>query len=750
MQSTIETQINKLGGGKQEELKALDEIDLAAYISDVNAYALGTEQPYSDEHGQLFTKMLEDICRGLKDERNMDSLKKHARTILNKLSTNRTHQFYPVKFLIRFISGNYPPTPETIMFKYQVLLHNNELDIDQGVDHFVHECRMMHDFYLSMEASSLEAGSKLLEQSAADLANLKSGKTLTGAISNTLKQVTDLADKNGPVLYLTILATALIERGVATPSKMAKLAVILAPFLSSNSSTSTTASANASPPNLKNLLNDDKALGEIENLFTVNTAGSVEMKPANMGASCFAAMLYFIGTAQNAAERAKSANLEGPTEELLQTLFIELRDKFMEEEAKQNSAALNNPDAFVNLITTTTDKVVNKAGVGASYLRAGLNVGFEFKPALPNFPFLDYFYSALNRLFVSALIFESEGMKHDGIVQNEQNLIKIAKLKELSNQPLTDMEKDILAYDRGEKSNYAKSRLKSNCALFALTGAVSAITLADLVATAIKGPEILAQKELDPSSPNALPFWATAISGTENWLQPMDLLFGFKLLPTAAATFAMAETHWWSADYNRYDMEHVGYCFSRNFFGIIPALLWEVGSTTLDTAANIIDTLIVTYSQDKGAADSKRNANACRKLQVLKNAIQAQAYMKLTADQTNATVTPTSVASVNELPQTSKNMRKDDLPPHDDPSEQITTHPEQTPVTDAKHITPDSVAQFYSIHTSQLKDKLLETDIMQKAEIAAAQFNPRKALTPKQNYHIDIQETTKLTVEETF
>ncbi|WP_299728659.1 hypothetical protein [uncultured Endozoicomonas sp.] len=745
IKSIIADKVNILSSNDPKKLKQLSELKILKYINKTNKYALGNENPYPKNHSQLIIQMMKDTCRGLNDEDNIKSLNSHALSILESLN-NTPLAIEDDNLPEAFESGIYPCTPDTIMYKFQSLLHT-KMDFDKNkeaiIKAFINECSVMHNFYLKLGACIVDAESKILEKTITEITNFKSSQTTTGSLSSLLKSMADGADKYGPLIYLIILATALLERGVATPVKMARLAVILGPIIANSS-----ASATASPTNLKDSIGD-KAFDDIENLFSANNVEDIKMKPANLGASAFAAMVYFIGTAKNAAERSKGANLESPSENLIQKLFIELRDAFQKKELDENRKDLGGPDEFVNLVKTTTDNFVNKAGVAATYLRACLNVAFEFKPALPNVASLDLAYSIANRLFVPALVIESEGMKQDTIVENEKYAIKIAKLKKYSNQPLTKAEKDMLGYDQKQPSNYANSRFKTNCASFASCGIVTTVTFVDLVATLFNTSDIMSHKEIDPSYPNTLPIWSSAIPGTENWTQPMNLLFFFKSLPSVAAIFALLETHLWSADYNVHDMRLLGHCVARNVFGFIPAILWEFSSTLLTIWANIIDTLIVTYSQDKGAADSKRKADICRKLELLKYCIQTVIYTRETGGQSNASEAPTSVTSVNELLQTSKNIREESLPPsHDQLPEQTTPQQAQTPITTAEHSPPTSVAEFYSTYIDKMKIDLLSTNAVKRAESAIVGFDPRKGLTPEDEHLLLKEEAAKLTIED--
>ncbi len=710
--NAIDSRIRELADADPEKLTALKNIDIGQYNEGVNRLTFGRAQLYDTNlQNKLLSPMVEDIFNGLSEQKNKELLHQHAKNALNDLC----QQDIPLNQSDcpkAYTTASYTPTPDTIMLKYHIQVQdvmrtkgglNNEETLDNLAKSLSKDIQQMNDFYLEMSAVSLEANSVELEKSIENIINMTSPTTCLSSIKKLISELTEVADKYGPWIYLGIFAAVFIERGGATTAKMEALGRILAPIMVGNGTTESSANnGTITPTDLGSLISDEDTLKKLENLFTVDQVDDVRMKPGNLFASCFASMLYIVGTLENAKERVKSNDIKGPSTELTHSIFEQLKNEYqglLGTVDKGNGEEALSGENLVNLATSTADRSVSNIGIGASLIRVILNVAFEFKPALPNVPELNFGYSIANRTFIPSLVFESEGMKHDTIVQNEQNLIKVAKLKEYSNQELTDLEKDMLNFDRNKPSDYSKTRFKANCALFLTSGIAASLAVADIVSSVAHASELIEQNRADGTVPN-LSFWNYAIPGTEDWFLPLNVLLGYKLIPITSSIWSMVQTKLMSADFNRYDMEHLGYAAARNTLGIIPAILWDFGRTTYDMIANVLDTAAITYGPEKGAANAKRRASAVRKIELLKHTLHAVIHMSLKEQSS----TEKAKGASDEAQETKASSINQDIPIQDENSIGGADLPTE----------PKSLMGLYSSAAKRLKNSLMSTESVQK------------------------------------
>ncbi len=658
MQEVIDARIGELA---THDFTAFHNNTVKNYIDEMNMSVFGTPDVFSAEKQRLFLSLIQACCQGSEGEdlytqNCMDAAKEIIHSLKNDPAIIENRVNVNIKLNKPHVS-----TPDTILARFQVRLEESGAFAEDLPKELIDECHKMHEFYIKL--SSMHVYTE-----AARMKELKQNDegSASSSVKNGLTEFGNIAGKYAPIAYMSTLATALVERLGAAPSKLAGIKDILG-----------NAGTTLSPDSLK----------AIKRLLEAEEVTNIFQKPANICASAFATLLYALGTLQNVMERSTNDSASEATLKVIE----EIKDRIREIESSQVVTEQPTPgdgnDHFGSIASEHPsgigDIFIERSGIISSAVRTINNAIFELKHATPDIPSRDYVYALLNRAFVTIMIYEFEGMKHQIREENYERVIQGCKTKVLTKQPLTETERDLLNYDQGiPNTKYGIKKGLSDCSTMSTMLANTLCCAVDCGISFAQAETLLDAASADNSNKPYLAFWKTVMCG------PVRILDVYKALPICVSIKGIMETMFCSAGYSKYDIEHLYYGFMRSLLGLFPAVVWDIGTSFWDTVGNFSDTLLVTYSQDAGAARAKKKGKIFNALSSISNGLDMLAHIR----------SPKSVDSPQAANVLEKNGDKEDI--------DLEVHYEDTsPPSDN---TLSSAGDFYSSLVDENKSLLMK------------------------------------------
>lgn len=511
------------------------------------------------------------------------------------------------------------PTPETILAKLKQDIENGG-DREALLEQLKGDCEQLATFLLKTSAMSLYVKSLKIDSP------LNTGQSKAQMAAGFINKAAAFLSDKVPPFYLLVLGVVLLERLAAGDLK----ADALNDFMSA--------------PNLNITAEVRKNVTQYaRNLYRAEKVDDVRLKPGNVVTTAMAFTLYITGSLQLLISQADHSK----NSEIMDKCF---QDFILNEPKVKDVLDPKTDSSLVN----AADSIVHGISVIAIGLRAMMNGAYEVKDATPDTPERDLVYnSILGKTFVYLSLQENAGYKDSSINKNKDVQFQRCLTKQIIGEPLTGEEKDFLNAINGEPGSHYSWKAKLTRIFTYGTVALSTGALATDIAMALTNPEASKAFWNSPVRPGGIVTFSHVHKGA--------------VRPISAFLNAL-QVMWVSgSEYTKDDVEAFVHIFSRLLLATAPLIMWEKGTTLLDSIAAMIDTAI-TVGEDSAASRSLNRGQLAKQVEVATNNIRLQAFKQQTDS------APSSTGEY--LDQLTSGLLSGLKPDHDVPEQILSTDPE--------------------------------------------------------------------------
>ncbi|MFK0574099.1 hypothetical protein [Endozoicomonas sp.] len=459
-------------------------------------------------------------------------------------------------------------TPETLMASAIIRSERLYESDDEIIDKMQTSCEEMVDYYLQRCAMSVYVRSRKLEKKyvehAADYC-----QDIAGYINTSAKHLSNRV----PTYYLSMLGIVMLERNYGGRQKTEMLGDFLkAPALNLTSEV------------------QNKVVDYSERLFKTENVEKVSLKPANVITATMAFTLYLAGSLNLLITQVDKSDNSKILDHFI-TDFIK-----MHEQKKHfvDTGLFSNAEAGIGVVDSSTKGIIDRgirqverfAGITAIGLRGIMNGAYVIKDATPDVPQRNTVYnSVLGKTFIPLSLIENCGFKDHLIEKNEQVLLNSCLVKNVTGEPLTSNEQYFLDSLRGGNSGYRGKSLVTKWFTRGTMLLSGSAMLTD-IGCALTRPEASSE------------FWGHRVAGN---VTRRHIYKG--VVRPMSAVLNLLQVLWVGPDYSRHDVEAFIHITCRLVLATGPLVMWEQGTTLMDTIAAMMDTCI-TVGEDAAASRS--------------------------------------------------------------------------------------------------------------------------------------------------